>query len=187
MNPAVTLSFLRLGKIAPADAAGYVAAQFVGGSLGIAGADVLLGGLPAHPAINHVATLPGPAGSGVAFAAEAVISFALMAVVLSFSNRTTLARFTGAAAGCLVALAIVVEAPMSGMSMNPARSLASAVFAGEWTSFWIYVIAPPLGMLAAAECYVRLRGAQRVFCAKLRHDTAHRCIFRCAFGALGEV
>jgi aquaporin Z len=71
--------------------------------------------------------------------------------------------------------------------MNPARSLASAVIAGRWTSFWVYVTAPPLGMLAAAECYVRLRGAHRVLCAKLRHDTRWRCIFRCAFGALGEV
>jgi aquaporin Z len=71
MNPAVTLTFLRLGKIVPADAAGYIAAQFLGGIAGIAGATWLFQGLPAHPAVNYVATLPGPSGPLVAFAAEA--------------------------------------------------------------------------------------------------------------------
>jgi aquaporin Z len=73
------------------------------------------------------------------------------------------------------------------MSMNPARSFASALVAWQWTALWIYFTAPPLGMLAAAEAYVRLRGAHRVLCAKLNHHTARRCIFRCNFGALGEV
>src|SRR5262245_61718974 len=67
MNPAVTLTFLRLGKVEPRDAAGYVTAQFLGGSLGIMAATLLLRGLPSHPAINYVATVPGASGSAVAF------------------------------------------------------------------------------------------------------------------------
>jgi len=80
----------------------------------------------------------------------------------------------------------MLEAPISGKSMNPARSFAAALAAWKWTALWIYFTAPPLGMLAAAEVYVRLRGAQRVLCAKVNHQTARRCIFHCNCGALGE-
>jgi catechol 2,3-dioxygenase-like lactoylglutathione lyase family enzyme len=76
-----------------------------------------------------------------------------------------------------VAINILLTAPISGMSMNPARTLASAWPAHVWTSLWIYFVAPPLGMLAAAECYVRARGAARVFCAKLHHPANVPCIF----------
>jgi aquaporin Z len=82
-------------------------------------------------------------------------------------------------AGCLVATFITFESPLSGMSMNPARTFGSALFAGVWTSFWVYLFAPPLAMLAAARWY---RGG--VFCAKLHHHNRQRCIFRCNFGAL---
>jgi aquaporin Z len=90
-------------------------------------------------------------------------------------------RYTGLFAGLLVMLYISLEAPISGMSMNPARTLGSAVSAGNWTSIWIYFIAPPLGMLGAAEIYVRRRGINRVLCAKLHHENNERCIFRCGY------
>ena len=185
-NPSVTLTFLRLGKIELRDAVGYIVAQCVGGMLGVLLASTVLGMLVAHPAVHFAATIPGPRGAPLAFVAELAISFLLMSVVLLLAN-SRLAPITGLVCGALVASYITFEAPYSGMSMNPARSLASAVFAGQWTSLWIYVIAPPLGMLAAAEWYVRLRGAHRVLCAKLRHDRTRRCIFRCAVGALQEV
>jgi aquaporin Z len=107
-----------------------------------------------------------------------------MTVVLQVSNTASLERFTGLAAGALVALYITVEAPLSGMSMNPARSLASTVPAGTWDALWIYVIAPPIGMLFAAELYARRRGAHAVYCAKLNHAQAGRCIFRCRHAEL---
>jgi aquaporin Z len=119
-----------------------------------------------------------------AFAAEVLIAFILMSVVLRVSNTAGLARFTGVFAGALVAAYISVEAPISGMSMNPARSLASAIPAHAWTPLWIYVLAPPLGMLLAAHVYVRRRGLAGVFCAKLHHDNARRCIFRCRYAEL---
>ncbi|HET8797582.1 MAG TPA: aquaporin, partial [Thermoanaerobaculia bacterium] len=71
------------------------------------------------------------------------------------------------------------EAPYSGMSMNPARSFASALLGGTWNSLWIYFVAPPAGMLAAAALY---RG--RAYCAKLDHSGTMRCIFRCALGEM---
>ena len=179
MNPAVTLTFLRLGKIATRDAAGYVAAQFAGGAAGILAATWLLRGLPSHPAINYVATVPGAPGQLVAFAAELAISFGMMLLVLSTSNVQRLARFTGAFAGLLIALYITIEDPLSGMSMNPARTLGPAMLAHTGRSLWIYFVAPPLGMLLAAELFVHTAGANRVRCAKLHHPSGVPCIFHC--------
>jgi major intrinsic protein len=82
------------------------------------------------------------------------------------------------------AIYISVEAPISGMSMNPARSLASAMAAQAWAPLWIYWAAPPLGMLLAAQVYVTRHGLAQVFCAKLHHDNAKRCIFRCRYAEL---
>jgi aquaporin Z len=185
-NPATTLTFWRLGKIAGADAVAYGLAQTAGGLAGVLLAAALLGAALGHPSVAYVATRPGPGGTAPAFIAETVIAFVLMTVVLRVSNAPRVARFTGLAAGALVALYITVEAPVSGMSMNPARTLASAAPAGVWDAVWIYFIAPPLGMLLAAEAYVRRRGITAVYCAKLHHDTLHRCIFRCRYGELRQ-
>ena len=138
---------------------------------------IALGASIAHPSVNYATTVPGQSGPGVAFLAELVISFGLMLVVLAASNAMGFARFTGLFAGILVATYITLEAPLSGMSMNPARSLGSALPAQIWTALWIYFTAPPLGMLLAAELYVRIQGAQKIFCAKLHHQNTKRCIF----------
>ena len=181
MNPAVTLTFLRLGKIASTDSLAYVAAQFVGGVAGIVIADWLFFRLPEHPAVNYVATVPGMRGAAVAFAAESAISFGMMLMVLSVSNTPRLARFTGIASGLLVACYITLEAPLSGMSMNPARTFGPALLSGTSSSLWIYFTAPLAGMLLAAEVFVRARGLRRVRCAKLHHAANVRCIFNCGF------
>jgi aquaporin Z len=183
LNPSVTFTFWRLGKIETWDAAFYVVAQFAGGALGVAIAAVLCGPLLiAHGAVNYAVTQPGEPGPWVAFGAELVISFGLMLTVLLVSNRRSLNRYTGLFAGTLVALYITFEAPLSGMSMNPARTAASALPAASWEHAWLYFIAPPLGMLLAAEIYVRRRGAASVLCCKLHHENDSRCIFRCNYG-----
>jgi aquaporin Z len=179
MNPSVTLTFLRLGKIAPADAAFYVAAQFAGGILAVVLVSLLTREALAHPAVRYASTLPGSAGAAVAFAAEIGISFLLMLTVLVVSNARRVMHLTGIAAGILVACFITFEAPLSGMSMNPARTTASALPAGLLHSLWIYYTAPLLGMLLAAEVYVRARGSRAVLCAKLHHDARVGCLFRC--------
>ena len=129
------------------------------------------------PSVRYAATVPGMAGMGVAILAEAVISFLQM--ILHFSNTPRLARFTGLFAGAMIATSISLEAPYSGMSMNPARTLASALPAQTWTALWVYFTAPPLGMLLAAELYVRQHGIHHVFCAKLHHHNNKRCVFHC--------
>jgi aquaporin Z len=149
-------------------------------------AGLLLRGALAHPEVNFVVTLPGANGEAVAFAAEVVIAFVLISVVLRVSNTARLARYTGLFAGALVVTYISVEAPLSGMSMNPARTLGSAVPANVWTALWIYFTAPPIGMLLAAEVYLRMKGRHRVFCAKLHHFNSTRCIFRCNFAELAN-
>lgn len=187
LNPSVTFTFWRLGKIEPWDAVFYVLAQFAGGALGVALASQLIGPmLVGHGAVHYAVTQPGQRGPGVAFGAELVISFGLMLTVLIVSNRHTLNRYTGIFAGTLVALYITFEAPLSGMSMNPARTVASALPAGSWEHAWLYFVAPPLGMLLAAETYVRWNGRASVLCCKLHHENASRCIFRCRYGAARE-
>jgi aquaporin Z len=176
-NPAVTLTFVRLGKVPSWDALFYVLAQFVGGVTGVLIAVAVLGAALAQPPVHYVVTLPGPGGVGVAFVAEVVITFLLMSVILTATNTPGLARNTGLFAGAWVATYITVEAPLSGMSMNPARTFASALPAQAWTALWVYFSAPLLGMLCAAELYVRRYGLQQVICAKLHHQNAKRCIF----------
>jgi aquaporin Z len=183
MNPALTLTFLRLGKVAPWDAAFYVAAQFVGAVAGIGIAAVIIGSAIASREVNYVATLPGAPGRGVAFAAEVAISFLLMLTVLTVSNTKRLSALTPWFVGALIATYILVESPLSGMSMNPARTFGPAIYGRIWDALWIYFTAPPLGMLLAAELYVRVRGRSAVWCAKLHHLNEKRCIFRCARSA----
>jgi aquaporin Z len=174
-NPSVTFTFYRLGKVPARDAAGYVTAQFVGGVTGIAFAAALLAPWIADPAVDYVATQPGPSGTAVAFAAELVISFLLMLTVLVSSNHARLMRLTGLFAAFLVASFITFEAPLSGMSMNPARTFGPSVVGGLARGLWVYFIAPPAGMLLAAEIYVRVRGHVAVHCARLLHTGP--CVF----------
>src|ERR1700752_360202 len=180
-NPSVTLTFFRLGKVELWDAIFYIAAQFLGGVAGVLVAMLLLGAAVADPKVNYATTQPGPYGPLVAFAAELLISFILMSVVLRVSNTKKLARWTGLFAGALVATYITFEAPISGMSMNPARTFGSAFGASVWMSLWIYFVAPPVGMLLAAEAFTRTRKWHSTACAKFHHFNNQRCIFRCNF------
>ncbi|HET9275115.1 MAG TPA: aquaporin [Gemmatimonadales bacterium] len=177
MNPAVTLTFFRMGRMPVRDAAGYIAGQFAGGLLGVAASAVPLARWIGDPAVSYAVTVPGPWGIAAAWAGELAISFALMLMVLTVASRPRFAPWTGVLAGLLVAVYIVLESPVSGMSMNPARTLASALPAMRWTALWVYFTAPLAGMLLAVEL-TRLLGerAERV-CGKMHHDAAYRCLF----------
>jgi aquaporin Z len=181
LNPVVTFTFFRLGKVKPADAFFYIMAQFAGGLLGVLVAARVLGAAIAHPSVSYVVTQPGSGGAGIAFLAEVIISFGIMMMILVVSNTPKLARWTGVFAGVLIATYITLEAPLSGMSMNPARTMASAIPAQHWTAIWVYFTAPLVGMLGAAEVYVRRMGSRAVRCAKLHHYNNKRCIFRCGY------
>src|SRR5207237_876547 len=102
-NPAVTLTYLRLGKVEPWDAAFYTLFQFVGGIAGVLVASLVLGNWVAHRSVNYAATMPGPKGPLPAFLAELTISFILMSVILTVSNTKRLGRWTGLFSGALAA------------------------------------------------------------------------------------
>lgn len=186
INPSVTLTFFRLGKIKFWDALFYITSQFVGALLGVLLVAAFLSREIADPAVRYVVTVPGPHGPWAAFLAEIIIAFGLISLVLYFSNHHRLDRYTGLFAGLLVATCITLEAPFSGMSMNPARTLGSAVSADVWSSLWIYLTAPPLGMLIAAELYLWRKGRIAVTCCKLHHSSDKRCIFCGANGGFAS-
>ena len=154
-NPAITLSYLRLRKIAGWDAIFYVVFQFIGGVFGVAISALVLGSSLAAPTADYAVTVPGRYGTAAAFFAELFMSALLMGVVLWFSNRPSLANYTGYLVGILITLYVLFFAPVSGFSINPARTTGSAVFANVWTAAWLYFIAPLLGMMGASEFYLR--------------------------------
>ena len=186
INPSVTITFLRLGKIKLWDAVFYIAAQFTGAALGVFLVAQFLGRQVSDPAVRYVVTTPGPRGPWVALLAEFIIAAGMMSAVLYFSNHHRLAGYTGLFAGLLVATYITIEAPFSGMSMNPARTFGSALPSGIWEGFWVYLIASPLGMLFAAELYLWRKGQRAVKCCKLHHNNDKRCIFCGANGGFAS-
>jgi len=180
-NPAITLTYFRLGKIALWDAVFYVFFQFIGGILGVAVATTIFRSSLSKPTVNYLVTVPGRYGTAAAFFAELFMATVLMAVVLVLSNRAYLAGYVSYYVGALIALYAFFFAPVSGFSINPARTTGSAFFAGVWTAGWLYFVAPLLGMFTAAEVYVRINGDDRVLCAKLHPDNSFPCPFLCHF------
>jgi aquaporin Z len=179
-NPAVTFTFYRLGKVASWDAMFYCAAQLPGAVAGVALACVVLRGAPAHKAVHYAATMPGIYGDTIAFVAELAISFILMSAILFSSNSSNhkfWAPYTHYFAAILAAAYIAFESPLSGMSTNPARTFGPALYGSYWHALWIYFIAPPVGMLAAAEFFLLVREGKGPYCAKLHHHNDKRCIF----------
>jgi aquaporin Z len=181
MNPAVTLTFYRLGKVKGQDALFYMLFQCLGGLAGVYLVALFLGAIFTQPPIRYIVTVPGSAGWVAALVGEWVIAFVMMSMVLLTSNNPKLNRFTGSFAGCLVMFYVFLEAPLSGFGMNPARSFASALPAQTWTAFWIYLLVPPLGMFCAALTYQSRFGLRSVKCAKLHHENNKRCIFNCNY------
>jgi aquaporin Z len=176
-NPAITFTFYRLGKAEFWDAWFYVVAQFLGAIGGVTLARYLMRGALANHAVRYAVTAPGMYGSAAAFAAELTISFILMITVLFTTNRKSFASYSAYFVGALIAVYYTFEAPLSGMSTNPARTFGSALHANYWHALWIYFIAPSLGMLAAGEVFLRVRGGVPPCCAKLHHANRERCIF----------
>jgi len=179
-NPAITFAFYRLRKLGSYDMGFYVLAQFMGAIIGVAVARYALRGALGNHAVRYAVTVPGAYGATVAFVAELAISFFLMITILFTTNHKRLAPYTAYANGVLLAMYYTFEAPLSGMSTNPARTFGSAFHASYWHALWIYFIAPSIGMIIAAEVFLRLRKGAVPFCAKLHHANNERCIFRYA-------
>jgi aquaporin Z len=176
-NPAVTFAFYRLRKLGPYDMRFFVVAQFIGAIVGVAVARYVLRGALGNHAVRYAVTVPGTYGTAVAFMAELAISFLLMITILFTTNHKRLAPYTAYANGAILALYYIFEAPLSGMSTNPARTFGSAFHASYWHALWVYFIAPSMGMLAAAEVSLRIHRGVAPYCAKLHHANDQRCIF----------
>lgn len=153
INPAVTIAFTLTRHFPPRDAVAYVGAQVVGAS---AGALVLLAAWSDKPAALG-ATVPS-IETGTALLYEVVLTALLMFVIVAVATDT---RAVGAAAaiaiGGTVALDALFGGPLTGASMNPARSFGPALAAGEWTDFWIYIVGPIVGATLGAGAYQLIR------------------------------
>lgn len=176
INPAVTLGFFRLGRIEPVDAAFYILAQFAGACLGVGLVWIGLGAMFADPPVHFIITQPGASGVSIAFVAEAAMAFGLMLTIAVAVGVRRLASLTGLLVGGLIAAYIALFVPLSGMSINPARSFASALPAHDLSALWLYFAAPVLGMLVAVELYRLVQSEHARGCAKLNHDMRYRCI-----------
>jgi aquaporin Z len=144
INPSVSLAFWLHGKMRFADFCGYVAAQMLGG---ICGAAALAGVWKNHAAsVSNGMTLPGPGWSWqAAFTFEAALTGFYLLLILFFVSSKNLVRFTPLMNWLVVATMVWLEAPVSGTSLNTARSFGPALVTGVWAHQWIYAVAPPLG------------------------------------------
>ena len=180
INPAVTLAFWRLGKVPARDAVIYVVMQFAGAFAGAYAAGLAWG--PLTTGVQYAATVPGDGYSQAgAFAAETAITFLLVFLIFVCVNKPRIAPKTGLLAGSLVALLVMIEAPVTGTSLNPARTLAPAVLAPNYTALWVYFAGPAAGALLAVAAFRGQWGSKTV-CAKLYHTEKYPCPFdRCDY------
>jgi|RhiMetdeSRZDD1v2_1073273.scaffolds.fasta_scaffold10722_3 aquaporin Z len=155
LNPAVSLAFALRGDFPWKRVPGYIVIQFIGATLAALFLRWVFGN------VEHLgATLPGPGYQNwQALLMEIVLTLLLVSVILGTASA---AQNVGAIAalgvGGYIALAGLWAAPVSGASMNPARSFGSALVSGDWTSYWVYVVGPITGALIAVGCAVVLRG-----------------------------
>ncbi|HEX2819732.1 MAG TPA: aquaporin [Streptosporangiaceae bacterium] len=155
LNPAVSLAFALRGDFPWKRVPGYIVIQLIGATLACLFLRLIFGN------IEHLgATLPGPGYKNwQALLMEVVLSTLLVSVILGTASA---AQNVGAIAalgvGGYIALAGLWAAPVSGVSMNPARSFGPALASGDWTSFWVYVVGPIAGALIAVGFALMLRG-----------------------------
>lgn len=160
INPAVTLAFVAVRRFPARQAPVYVAAQCAGAIAASALLASILG-----PVGHFGATTPAAElgiGAGAAFVLEWLMSFALMLVIMAVATDDQVANgFAAIAIGLTVGFCALVGGPLTGASMNPARSLGPAVIGGVWVAQWVYWIAPVSAMIVAARMFVWLRGTSR--------------------------
>jgi len=179
INPAVTLSFWILNKIKAVDAFVYMGMQFSGAVLGTYFAALLFG--EAAQSVRLGITLPGEGYTiFFVFICEVIITALLITTIFLFTSFKPLAPFTGIAAGLLVAAEVFFVAPISGTSLNPARSFGPAYVLQNFQHYWIYLFAPFLASILISVVYKQL--VYKPICGKLYHTFHGGCIFNCGYG-----
>lgn len=185
LNPSLTVGFCSLGKLRWPGAVTYMVCQLTGAVLGATLVLVVWREWATTVAVG--ASMPGHLGLPAAFLAELVATFLLAFVIFHFVDRPRVMRFTPVASGVLTVLCVLLEAPASTTSLNPARTLGPDVVGGRFDAWWIYLIAPPLGAALAALAFSAMRGS--IACGKLVHSDRYVCHFRdCAYrnGTIGR-
>jgi aquaporin Z len=153
INPAVSLVQLYLGNLSKLNFVFYVIFQFTGGTVAVYLMSFLMKHTVTDAPVNYVVTVPGKGiAEWKAAIYEIVMGFIMITTVLNVSS-TKFKKYTRIFAACLVCVYVIVGGPVSGFGMNPARSFASALPSGIYTSFWIYIFCPIAGMMAAAILY----------------------------------
>lgn len=152
INPAVTIAFWSIRRFSGREVLPYIAAQLLGATAAALSLKVIVGG--AFPASATAPAIP----TGLAFGVEFLLSFILMLVIMATATDPRVAEgFAAIAIGLTVGFCALMAGPLTGASMNPARSLGPAVAAGVWRAHWLYWAAPITGMLFAARSYEILR------------------------------
>jgi aquaporin Z len=156
LNPAVSFAFALRGDFPWKRLPGYVIVQLLGATLACLFLLAVFGN------VEHLgATLPGPGyANWQAFLMEIVLTATLVSVILGTASAAqNVGPIAALAVGGYIALAGLWAAPVSGTSMNPARSFGPALVSGDFTSYWVYVAGPVLGALIAVGCAIVLRGS----------------------------
>ena len=167
INPAVTVGLLLAKKFDAKDAAGYIIGQILGGIVAAAVLLTVAKGMPLgyDPAVGHFAAngygehSPGGYSLAAAFTTEVVLTFFLVFTVLGSTDIKAPVGFAGIPIGLVLVLIHLVGIPVTNTSVNPARSIGPAIFAGAWalSQLWLFIVAPVLGAVAAAGAYGVIR------------------------------
>lgn len=144
INPAVTIGFLLVNKISVKESVFYIIAQVVGGILA---SITLLTLFPKHLGLGT--TLPLHGNAMQSFILEIILTLFLMLTIIQISSNKNYHDFTGVAVGLVVMLEAMFAGPITGASMNPARSIAPAIISGQTQHLWLYIVAPVLGAMMA--------------------------------------
>ena len=178
LNPAITLAYLRLGKIGRWDALFYALAQIAGAAVAVA---LLRNGvlLPAATQPSLLSASLVPANEWVAFMTELLLSASTMLLILFTSNHASWFRWTGVLYGLLAIAIVACAGPLSPFGLNVAQLLAVDASGDPASAKWLNLLPSLLGMQLAVEGYRLFTGRSQVLCAKLAHNTRGKCIFRC--------
>ena len=158
INPSVSIMRWRLGQLSLENTIWYSVFQTIGGLSAVYLMAILMGNILTTPPVNYVVTIPGKnIKIWEAMLSETFSAFFMITMVLFFSDIEKLKKSVPYVAALLVGIYVYVTGPISGFGMNPARTLASAIPAGIYTEFWIYMLCPTIGMLLSAELYVNVK------------------------------
>lgn len=178
LNPCLSLAFWIQGKMHKQDLIGYIFGQFLGAILGTFLALALWGNYLIS--VNYCITSPGIGYPlWYVFLAEVLMTFMLVLSIFIFLSHHQLLRWTPLMVWLLVATMVWLGAPISGTSLNTARSIGPAFLAWSWQNQWLYCIASPLGALTAVGVFQLISmGEREVLTGKLFHVPNYRCIFK---------